>query len=140
MKMICPILNEAITPAVRTFPAAADRVRSVRAWVSAVLADHPRRDDAVLIASELATNVVRHVGGDYSVWVLNAGGAAWIHVHDQGSANEPRIAGVGLDAEGGRGLLTVAAVADAHGSSAECRQAAISGRCSWAQIGMGAAK
>lgn len=43
-----------------TYPGRADQIRQVRADLRVVLADCPVADDAILCASELATNAVLH--------------------------------------------------------------------------------
>jgi hypothetical protein len=43
----------------RTFPGRADQIGQVRRDIASHLAGHPAADEAVLIASELATNVAR---------------------------------------------------------------------------------
>ncbi|MEU3169405.1 ATP-binding protein [Streptosporangium sp. NPDC006930] len=50
------------TPVIsQRFPATPDQVRGARAFVADILGDdHPLRDDAMLLTSELATNAVEH--------------------------------------------------------------------------------
>ncbi|MEV0752348.1 ATP-binding protein [Streptosporangium sp. NPDC050280] len=50
------------TPVIsQRFPATPDQVRNARAFVADILGDdHPLRDDAMLLTSELATNAVEH--------------------------------------------------------------------------------
>lgn len=54
-----------------TFPADPAQVRQARAALAALLHDHPRASDAILIASEFATNSVVHSasrdGGDFTL-------------------------------------------------------------------------
>ncbi|MEU8039377.1 ATP-binding protein [Streptosporangium sp. NPDC049078] len=53
------------TPVIsQRFPATPDQVRNARAFVTDILGnDHPLRDDATLLTSELATNAVEHTTG-----------------------------------------------------------------------------
>jgi anti-sigma regulatory factor (Ser/Thr protein kinase) len=54
-----------------TYPADPAQVRHVRAALAALLHDHPRADDAILISSEFATNSVLHSasghGGEFTL-------------------------------------------------------------------------
>ena len=90
----------------RTFPGTPESVADVRSFVAEALAADPSAANAVLMASELATNAVVHSasrlrGGMYSVKVTpTATGMARIDVIDQGplpeaEADEPGL-GVGL--------------------------------------------
>ena len=51
---------QAATSYQRTFHGRADQIGQVRRDIASHLAGHPAADDAVLIASELATNSVLH--------------------------------------------------------------------------------
>ncbi|MFK4188988.1 ATP-binding protein [Streptomyces sparsogenes] len=73
-------------------------------------------DDIVLMADELVTNAIEHAGGP--VWLrlrLHGGGCVICKVGD-GSREAPRLRHGDPDAEDGRGLLLVAALADAFGA------------------------
>ena len=54
-----------------TYPADPAQVRHARAALAELLHDHPRADDAILIASEFATNSVLHSasrdGGEFTL-------------------------------------------------------------------------
>jgi len=92
----------------RVFPGTPESVSRVRAFVAEALPADPAAEDAVLMASELATNAVVHSasrlpGGMYSVEVRpTATGMARIDVIDQGplpaaEADEPGFgAGLGI--------------------------------------------
>lgn len=69
---------------------------------------------AELVASELATNALRHGGGGLQVSVRTAGSSVRIEVTDASSAT-PRPRRPAPDDPGGRGMLVVDAVADAWG-------------------------
>jgi anti-sigma regulatory factor (Ser/Thr protein kinase) len=80
--------------------------------------DDPALHDAVLLVSELATNVVRHgplLEREFEVAVTAlADGSCLIEVSDEGRL-EPRLRPVGAWAESGRGLHLVENVAAAWG-------------------------
>ncbi|MEU9124624.1 ATP-binding protein [Streptomyces sp. NPDC048506] len=95
-----------------------------REFARTVIADwdlRQRADDIVLCVSELATNALLHgvpPGRGYRLWLTlgAADGPLRVEVHDSGDG-EPRVSGavVGEEAESGRGLLLVQALADAWG-------------------------
>ena len=91
----------------------------MRQFVSRVIADCPVIDDLVLLASELATNAVRHTAsgldGTFCVLVQAATGWARVEVHDLGSGTAPRVRHPGAPGESGAGLAVVDAVADRWG-------------------------
>lgn len=98
-----------------SFAPDAQSVRQVRYFVrnalSAAGAGEEAVDDAVLLASEVAGNVVRHAKTDYEVTVALSSGLARIEFHD-GSSVMPAVRALGgPDDEGGRGLAVVATVA-----------------------------
>lgn len=72
------------------------------------------RDVVALLVSELATNALVHGAGDVRVAVHEVGGSLRVEVADDG-AGEPVLRDAGPDAEGGRGMALVAALADAWG-------------------------
>ncbi|MFJ3927736.1 ATP-binding protein [Streptomyces sp. NPDC090022] len=80
-----------------------------------------RRDEMLLCVSELATNALLHgvpPGRGYRLRLLRFEGVVRVEVHDSGGGL-PRVgAGAGASDEHGRGLLLVAAVADAWGVGA----------------------
>ena len=94
-----------------------DRARVVRAFVGAVLGPgHPCGDDAVLLASELFGNSVRHsssglAGQTVTVTVTARAGAVRVEVADRSGSGVPELRAAGKDAEGGRGLGLVAELA-----------------------------
>jgi anti-sigma regulatory factor (Ser/Thr protein kinase) len=98
-----------------------ERVRVVRAFVGAVLGpEHPCGDDAVLLASELFGNSVRHSssglpGETVTVTVAARGGVVRVEVTDRSGPGVPELRPAGEDAEGGRGLWLVAGLATRWG-------------------------
>ncbi|MEU9487795.1 ATP-binding protein [Streptomyces decoyicus] len=89
-------------------------------------------DAARLCVSELATNVINHVGeGAAAVLSVVVGDAHLrISVRDEESQRLPRPLGVTSTSETGRGLGLVAAVADRWGVTA-----AAHGKTTWCEIG-----
>jgi anti-sigma regulatory factor (Ser/Thr protein kinase) len=110
-------VREPVTPAGR-----AERARAARAFVSEVLGSgHPCGDVAVLLVSEIFSNSVRHSGsgaaGETVTVAVRAGdGIVRVEVTDRAGARTPELRPAGRDAEGGRGLQLVAALAARWGS------------------------
>jgi len=101
----------------RIFRGTPDQVAAVRRFVRTQAGGHPAAADAVLVASELATNACSHTasGGDGGLFmvhltVITAGHIA-ILVTDQGSQGQPRPRHASTDQETGRGLDIVTALA-----------------------------
>jgi len=106
-------VREAVTLAGR-----AERARVARAFVGGVLGPgHPCGDVAVLLVSELFANSVRHSGSGapgetVTVAVRGADGVVVrVEVTDRSGPGVPELRAAGSDAEGGRGLGLVAALA-----------------------------
>src|ERR1700691_828229 len=101
----------------RVYGGAASEVRRVRADLAAVAAGCPIADELVLLASELATNAIRHSksgepGSTFTVRAeLRHGTCAWVEVEDQGGDDWNGHDGEGQDGEHGRGLAIVGAIA-----------------------------
>ncbi|MFI6449989.1 ATP-binding protein [Streptosporangium amethystogenes] len=113
------------TPVIsQRFAAAPDQVRPARVFVAELLGeDHPLRDDAVLLTSELATNAVEHSNGPLDARPLDTGSVdpprefvvtvaflphgVLITVQDPGASEIPCTRKPGPEATGGRGLLLV---------------------------------
>jgi anti-sigma regulatory factor (Ser/Thr protein kinase) len=99
-----------------TLAGRAERARVARAFVSGVLGlGHPCGDVAVLLASELFSNSVRHSGsglpgGTVTVAVTAEDGLVRVEVTDRGGPGVPRVRPAGGDAEDGRGLAMVTAL------------------------------
>jgi anti-sigma regulatory factor (Ser/Thr protein kinase) len=105
-----------------TLAGRAERARAARAFVSAVLGPgHPCGDVAVLLVSEVFGNSVRHSGsaaaGETVTVAVRAGeGVVWVEVTDRAGLGTPELRPAGSDAEGGRGLQLVAALAARWGT------------------------
>ncbi|MFD9283142.1 ATP-binding protein [Streptomyces mirabilis] len=83
--------------------------RSVRAALLSWGADEIA-DDMAVVASELASNALKYTGGEAAVRLRLTKGQAQLEVED-GSAQQPAQRRVGTEAEKGRGLLLVEALA-----------------------------
>jgi anti-sigma regulatory factor (Ser/Thr protein kinase) len=100
-----------------TLAGRAERARAARAFVSEVLGPgHPCGDVAVLLVSEIFGNSVRHSGsgarGETVTVAVRAGdGVVRVEVTDRAGPGTPELRPPGGDAEGGRGLQLVAALA-----------------------------
>jgi anti-sigma regulatory factor (Ser/Thr protein kinase) len=108
------------TAAVResvTLAGRAERARAARAFVCEVLGSgHPCGDVAILLVSEIFSNSVRHSGSaapgeTVTVAVIAGDGVVRVEVTDRAGAGTPELRPAGRDAEGGRGLQLVAALA-----------------------------
>ena len=93
-------------------PATRDAPAAIRAFLRAVLSSSPPDAIAVveLLASELVSNVVRHVGSPMTVRVGRHGPAVRVEVDDEGDT-PPILLNPAPDAQGGRGLLLVDSLA-----------------------------
>jgi anti-sigma regulatory factor (Ser/Thr protein kinase) len=100
------------------FPTDVASIASVRSYVRSCLSDLPDvQDDAVLAASELATNAVEHGSGvSFLVEIETTSDAVDLSVESQlkgpWSASIPAAPLEGEVPRGGRGLRIVAALAD----------------------------
>jgi len=96
------------------FPGEECQLSAVRQWLASLLPDCPARDDVNSIATELASNAIRHTasgqGGSFAVGVTLHKKIIRVAVADGGSPGTPRIVN---DPEGehGRGLLLVRGLA-----------------------------
>lgn len=112
----CGVPGDPRSPS-RLFRGTPDQVREVRKFVRDRFAGHAAVEAAVLAASELATNAIKHSasgsgGGVFLVHLteLSAGHVA-VLVTDQGGFRVPHAAVPGPCAESGRGLAVVKALA-----------------------------
>ena len=88
-----------------------------------------RLDDALLVASELATNAALHAGTPFQVTARRRVGALRIDVFDR-SERAPELRAGHQDAEGGRGLYLVSAMAASWG----VERRAGGGKLVWADL------
>jgi anti-sigma regulatory factor (Ser/Thr protein kinase) len=109
-------MSEAAVAESVTIAAVPQRVRLARAFVAAVLGDsHPCNDLAVLLASELVTNSVRHggsavPGGLVTVAVAICAGGVRVEVTDRSGDGAPVLLPAAFadgEAEGSRGMRLV---------------------------------
>jgi anti-sigma regulatory factor (Ser/Thr protein kinase) len=98
-------------------PGTAESVRAARAFLTTLLRSWSVRDetvdDAALLLSEVAGNAVRHGAGDMALEVRREEGMLRVEVHDEAYAL-PRLldSETHQDAEGGRGMWLVDAIAE----------------------------
>jgi serine phosphatase RsbU (regulator of sigma subunit)/anti-sigma regulatory factor (Ser/Thr protein kinase) len=86
-------------------------------WLEHLTLDDAERADLLLVASELASNAVRHASGKPGALVMRAwaeGDALVVEVEDDGAGMElsQRLEDPDLDAEQGRGIYVVRALTD----------------------------
>lgn len=73
-----------------SYPGEASRIRRVRADLALFVSEYPLADELIMVASELATNAVRHSGSgkpgrEFTVRAqLFHGDYAWLEVEDRG--------------------------------------------------------
>jgi anti-sigma regulatory factor (Ser/Thr protein kinase) len=107
----------------RAFPGSPNQVACVREFVRLALGAVPVLDEAVLLASELATNAVVHTAsgddGTFDVAIRRYPSAVRIEVSDAGSCRTPVPRSQDFLAEEGRGLELVNLVADRWGHSGD---------------------
>ena len=103
----------------RIFPGSPDQVAHARHFVGRMLDACPVADDAVLLASELITNAIKHTasgdGGKFIVTVYRADERLRVEVRDDGSANTPATRPVLEAGESGYGLALVEQIASHWG-------------------------
>ena len=116
-----------------TFPGIPAIVPAARRFVRGILEGAPRDDDAELIAAELISNAIRHTpagsgDGEFTVTIRTAPGWARIEVSDPGTG-QWYPTGADDEAEYGRGLAIVGALADKFG-----HDAGTDGQTVWAEV------
>ncbi|MCO5992371.1 ATP-binding protein [Actinoallomurus rhizosphaericola] len=104
----------------RTFAGDATQARTVRRFVSCLLADHPCLDDVVLTVDEMVVNALRHTksgqdGGSFTVEVRFVRDLVAVSVTDQGGPGEPVARDAAVTDESGRGLRTISLTAESWG-------------------------
>jgi serine/threonine-protein kinase RsbW len=127
------------TPKRRVFPGTPDQVAVARRFVARVLDGCPVADDALLCASELASNAIRHTRtgcrGKFQVIVGRGLTSVCVAVLDEGSDSTPALAAgtSGVLAESGHGLLAVESLAAWWGHHPYC-DGAIRGTAVWFRL------
>ena len=119
---------------IMTFDGLPERLAEVRERVRTAIGDVDGADDVVLVASELATNAIVHTasgwpGGSFVLELAEFVDGWHVRVSDQGGLSRPKWGGQGDDAEAGRGLPVVAALARAWGEMGDG-----AGRIVWAEV------
>lgn len=101
-----------------TVPSVPRSVASLRRFAVSACSDAGTDlcDTVALLVSEVATNALVHGTGEVSVSVASSQGVLRVEVSD-GSHELPRPRRVGPDAEGGRGLALVDALASDWGTT-----------------------
>jgi len=100
-----------------TYPGTPEKISAVRADLRTLLDGCPMADDALICASELATNAVLHSHsrlpcGTFTVrGKISPGDYAWVEVEDDGGLWTPAAS----DPERGHGLDIIQALADDWG-------------------------
>jgi len=116
-----------------TYPADPAQVRHARAALAALLRDCPRADDAILVASELATNSVRHSssrdGGEFTLRAEARQDYVRIEVEDAGG---PWHGGL-CDDSRPHGFDVVKAIAGSQNWGVD---GDTGGRIAWARLGL----
>ncbi|MET9171210.1 ATP-binding protein [Streptomyces misionensis] len=98
-------------------PGFPEEVSRARRWTRDILRGSPLADDAALIVSELSTNAIRHTasGLDSGIFHLAVAVSAQVIAvsvtDDGGTGTAPKIEHQDHDAEHGRGLRMVSAIA-----------------------------
>jgi len=147
--------SEHLSVAAWMLPGLARHVAGVRRWAQGVAAAWgAAAADTGLVVSELVTNAIRHTragqpGGMVMVAIAGGWDGVTVHVHDLGAPGEPvpRPRPASGDrcgpADGGRGLLIVAAVGEQWGTvpAVWCPvwgpgdpSAVAGGRCTWCHL------
>ena len=111
------VLSRNVTTTATTLPPAAESVAAARRFVQehlAALGAPAAGEDAAMLVSELATNVVLHARTPFTVEVRRSGETVRVCVLDQ-SPVRPRTRDYGTDATTGRGMRLVASLASDWG-------------------------
>ena len=105
----------------RSYPGALHQIPHARHFARYLLADAPCQEDAEQIVAELSANAVHHTAsgrpyGTFIVEIVRTTATVTLAVYDCGWGGVPRFGSLfGIDAECGRGLAIVAALADQFG-------------------------
>ncbi len=116
----------------QVFVGQASQLRLMRRWFESLLAPGSVRDDVLSVATELASNAIRHTasgeGGCFAVELTCAQAVIRVAVTDDGGPAEPTV----LNDPGGqtgRGLLLVRGLSEQMGVFGNAQ-----GRTVWAEI------
>lgn len=132
-----PVSGAAATPPPplrwrRVFPGEERQLSLLRHWLSSLLPECPARDDVMCVATELATNAIRHTasgrGGWFAVEITWHRPNVRVAVADCGAPTGPQL----IDdpaADHGRGLVLVRGLSERTGVVGDHR-----GRLMWADI------
>jgi anti-sigma regulatory factor (Ser/Thr protein kinase) len=116
----------------RVFPGEERQLGILRRWLASLLPENPARDDLATVATELASNTIRHTatgrGGWFAVEITWHQPVVRVAVADGGGPTEPRVI-EDLSAGHGRGLLLVRGLSVRTGVSGDQR-----GRLVWADV------
>jgi anti-sigma regulatory factor (Ser/Thr protein kinase) len=116
----------------RVFPGEPEQMSQVRHWIDALFPEPTAHEDLILVAVELATNVVKYTGSGHNGWVVIEitwlGRHVQVAVADGGAPEGPRLIENPL-AENGRGLLMVNELSTRFGVCGDHR-----GRVVWADL------
>lgn len=116
----------------RVFPGEEGQLGVLRRWLASLLPESPARDDLATVATELASNTLRHTasgrGGWFAVEITWHEPVVRVAVADGGGPTEPQVI-EDPAAEHGRGLLVVRGLSVRTGVSGDHR-----GRLVWADV------
>lgn len=116
----------------QVFPGEERRLAMLRHWLLSLLPECAARDDVISVATELASNAIRHTAsgqnGRFGVEISRHPLILRVAVADSGGPGEPRVID-DLTAEHGRGLLLVHGLSVRTGVVGDQR-----GRLVWADI------
>ncbi|MEU6274342.1 ATP-binding protein [Streptomyces populi] len=99
-----------------TCPGFPEEVSRARRWTRDILRDSPLVEDAALIVSELSANAILHTAsgqesGSFHLALAVSSQVVALSVTDNGSAGAPKVEHQDQEAEQGRGLAMVGAIA-----------------------------
>jgi anti-sigma regulatory factor (Ser/Thr protein kinase) len=101
---------------VRSCPGFPEEVSRARRWTRDILSGSPLADDAELIVSELSANAILHTAsgresGSFHLALAVSSQVVALSVTDNGGAGAPKVEHQDQEAEHGRGLGMVSALA-----------------------------
>jgi serine/threonine-protein kinase RsbW len=108
-----PVLNGGVVVCSRGFPATSDQVARMRQVLRETVAYHLEFATIALLASELATNSIRHSGSRFFVLCIARirRDGVRVAIIDEARKGFPYLGNQSVDAEQGRGLKIVDAMA-----------------------------